>query len=53
MSIASAQRRTPISKLAAFVERSRVRMRRGLDEVAGGGGGPTSLPPAFHAGSSL
>jgi hypothetical protein len=41
------------SRLAAFVERSRARMRRGLDEVAGGKGGLTSLPFALYAGFFL
>jgi hypothetical protein len=36
-------------KLAAFVERTRARMRRGLDELAGANGGLTSLPFALCA----
>ena len=41
------------SKLAALVERTRARMRRGLDELAGGSGGLTSLPFALCAGYFL
>jgi hypothetical protein len=37
-------------KFAALVERSRARMRRGLDEIAGDGGGLTSLPFGLYAG---
>jgi hypothetical protein len=37
-------------KLAVFVERTRARMRAGLDEIARGKGGLTALPFATYAG---
>lgn len=40
-------------KLAAFVERTRERMRAGLDELAGGRGGIADLPFATSAGFFL
>lgn len=39
-----------MSKLAALVERARARMRAGLDEPAGDGGGLTSQPFQAFAG---
>ncbi len=43
----------PLNDLAALVERTRARMRAGLDELAGGGGGLTSLPFQILAGFFL